>query len=190
MNQLSEESLNHAHRKFLLKEIEKFEPFDSLLEFGCGAGANLALLANKYPEKQFFGYDINPMNISENIYKKLTGYCDNKANIFFLDFLDKVPIVDIVLVDAVFIYVEPDQISWQAEKLKAITKKAMLLFEWFTTNEPVWDEHWAHNWQKYLPGCDINVFHEIFPSPAPDPATAVPLDNGWRKWGAFITWLK
>lgn len=172
MNQLSEESLNHAHRKFLLKEIEKFEPFKSLHEFGCGEGANLALLADKYPGKHFYGYDISNRLISRE---------KREYNIEYFDFLDQVLSVDIILVDAVFIYIEPVYFKYYINKLKSLAQKGIILFEWNSLYDADFIEgHWAHNYREVLPGCKINRdVKELYPD-----------DLGWQQWGAFITWLK
>ena len=39
---------------FLLEELEK-EPFDTVLDCGCGTGPAIELLHEKYPEKHFTG---------------------------------------------------------------------------------------------------------------------------------------
>jgi len=43
--------------------------FDSIYEFGCGTGFNLAVLAQLYPEKQLYGLDFVPS--SQNLVDKL-----------------------------------------------------------------------------------------------------------------------
>ena len=44
-------------------KIYETDPFDSLLDVGCGTGPVVELLAKKYPEKHFIGLDITPAMI-------------------------------------------------------------------------------------------------------------------------------
>lgn len=46
----------------VLAELEK-EPFNDLLDCGCGTGPMLTLLHEKYPEKHYTGIDLTPKMI-------------------------------------------------------------------------------------------------------------------------------
>lgn len=46
----------------ILEELEK-EPFNTLLDVGCGTGTMIELLVSKYPEKHYTGADITPKMI-------------------------------------------------------------------------------------------------------------------------------
>ena len=46
----------------MLAELER-DPFDNVLDVGCGTGPVIELLARKYPEKHFVGLDITPAMI-------------------------------------------------------------------------------------------------------------------------------
>ena len=46
----------------MLAELE-IDPFDNVLDVGCGTGPVIELLATKYPEKHFVGLDITPAMI-------------------------------------------------------------------------------------------------------------------------------
>lgn len=48
----------------ILEELEK-EPFEKLLDVGCGTGPMISLLSRKYPDKQYTGLDLTPAMIEE-----------------------------------------------------------------------------------------------------------------------------
>jgi len=55
---------------FRLWLFEKYlKDFDSIYEFGCGTGFNLAVLAQLYPEKKLYGLDFVPSSV--NLVNKL-----------------------------------------------------------------------------------------------------------------------
>ena len=56
----------------ILKELEK-EPFESLLDCGCGTAPMLSLLYEKYPEKHYTGIDLTPEMIEMAKMKELPG---------------------------------------------------------------------------------------------------------------------
>lgn len=66
----------------VLAELEK-EPFDKLLDCGCGTGPMLTLLNEKYPEKYLTGIDLTPKMIEVAKSKKMknvelvVGDCEN-----------------------------------------------------------------------------------------------------------------
>ncbi len=48
----------------ILEELEK-EPFNDLLDVGCGTGPMISLLSKKYPDKHYTGLDLTPAMIEE-----------------------------------------------------------------------------------------------------------------------------
>ena len=56
----------------VLEELEK-EPFNDLLDCGCGTAPMLTLLHNKYPEKHYTGIDLTPKMIEVARSKKMAG---------------------------------------------------------------------------------------------------------------------
>ena len=66
----------------VLEELEK-EPFDDLLDCGCGTAPMLTLLHNKYPDKHYTGIDLTPKMIEVAKAKKMknvelvVGDCEN-----------------------------------------------------------------------------------------------------------------
>ena len=71
----------------ILAELEK-EDFTDVLDAGCGTGAVLALLSEKYPDKNYTGIDLSPEMISVANSKKLQGIkfiCGDCENLPFAD---------------------------------------------------------------------------------------------------------
>jgi len=66
----------------ILEEIEK-EPWDSLLDAGCGPAPMITLLTEKYPDKHYTGIDLTPKMIEEAKKKNIpnadfvVGDCEN-----------------------------------------------------------------------------------------------------------------
>ena len=56
----------------VLAELEK-EPFDSLLDCGCGTAPMISLLYEKYPEKHYTGIDLTPKMIEVAKAKNIPG---------------------------------------------------------------------------------------------------------------------
>ena len=54
----------------MLTELER-DPFDNVLDVGCGTGPVIELLSKKYPEKHFVGLDITPAMIEVAQSKRL-----------------------------------------------------------------------------------------------------------------------
>lgn len=67
---------------FILEEIEK-EPFETLLDAGCGPAPMIYLLAEKYPDKHYTGIDLTPAMIDAARSKHIpnaefvVGDCEN-----------------------------------------------------------------------------------------------------------------
>lgn len=56
----------------MLTELER-DPFDNVLDVGCGTGPVIELLSKKYPEKHFVGLDITPAMIEVAQSKRLSN---------------------------------------------------------------------------------------------------------------------
>ncbi len=71
----------------ILAEV-KVEPFESLLDAGCGTAPMLSLLTKEFPDKQFTGIDLTPKMIEVAKAKKLpntTFVCGDCENLPFED---------------------------------------------------------------------------------------------------------
>ncbi len=184
--QISQNSINHPHRQFLIKKISNHSPFKTLLEVGCASGPNLYLLAKKFPSAEFYGVDISSKAIETGSewFKK-----DGVSNIKLIQstadnlrvFKDKS--VDTVISDATLIYVGPEKIMETMTEMLRVAKKVLILNEWYSDEikESVFqNDHWIHNY-KYLLGKLIGI-NRIKITKLPASAWG----GDWAKYGYII----
>jgi 2-polyprenyl-3-methyl-5-hydroxy-6-metoxy-1,4-benzoquinol methylase len=130
-------SRNHPHRSFLVKRICNFSPINSVLEIGCASGPNLYQIAKKFPDAKIRGIDINPMAVQEgNKWFEKEGIHNVKLEVGkaqeLMEFADQS--FDVVLTDAVLIYIPPDEIKQVVKEMLRISR-ALVLNEWHTFNK-------------------------------------------------------
>lgn len=124
-------NLKAPHRKVLVKEILKHNP-QSVLEVGCGAGANLFLLHEASPRLHLYGIDISPRAVKEG--NKWNG---DIATITLGSFDDipygSLPIsFSVAFTDTSLMYAK-DKVK-ALKELKRVAKK-VILYEWETLME-------------------------------------------------------
>lgn len=165
---ISEESLKHPHRRLLLDAVSKFEPFDSLLEYGCGPGANLFLLAKKYPKAKFYGVDVSKDALEKAIKLPNIEYLTKKV-----DWLQ----TDLFLTDACLIY---KRAPWGIVDAIRSYGKGYIGCEWHDEKGTFGHgRHWVHNYRKLFPGCELRkLTWEDWQ------------DDGWSTYGHIITWRR
>ena len=143
---------NHPHRRLIAEVLKTFN-WLSLIEIGCGGGANLAYIVKNIPGRQVGGIDINPDAIE---------LCQKtfKGGIFKVNSADDIMLsdksTDVVLSDMTLIYVGPRKIGDYIREIKRITRNHVLLCEFHTTNW--WNKlalkmnsgYNSYNWPKLL----------------------------------------
>uniref|UniRef100_A0A7V3N4R6 Methyltransferase domain-containing protein n=1 Tax=candidate division CPR3 bacterium TaxID=2268181 RepID=A0A7V3N4R6_UNCC3 len=159
----------HPHRALIMKELKELVPFHSVLEVGCNCGPNLWNIKQEYPGVRVFGIDINKYCILKAIKYLPEGN-------FSLGEVDKIPFpdksFDILLTDAVLIYVGPKKIKKVIKEFIRVTKKAMIFVEWKGNSKlgEVQYSHWARDYSALLKDfgltCKlIKIPKEIWSSP-------------------------
>ena len=120
-------SVNHPHRKLIIDQLFRFSPFESLLEVGCNCGPNLYCIGLTFPFIKLAGID--PSQASIDVGRKFLPDV-----LFRTGTVQKLPYhnleFDIVLTDAVLIYVPPAEIEQAMDELARVAKKAIILVEW------------------------------------------------------------
>lgn len=147
-----QDTWNHPHR-FLISGILKTFDWYSLMEIGCGAGANLLNITKTIGNRQLGGTDINADAIE---------LCNQtfKGGMFKVGSGDDVMMsdksTDITLTDMYLIYIGKWKIKKYLTELKRITRKRVVLCEFYS---PSWWDRFkikvgsgynAHDYVKLL----------------------------------------
>jgi len=130
------DALEHPHRSVLLDKISLHAPFSHILEIGCGYGSNLYYIAQKFPKTELRGIDINPMAVKHgNIFFKEKGISNVQLSIGEAQNLKKFQdkYFDIILTDAVLIYISPEEITPLVREMLRVAK-VLVLTEWHCFN--------------------------------------------------------
>lgn len=174
---------DHPHR-FLISSILKGLNFLSLIEIGCGAGANLKNILQTIPGKQVGGIDINPdaIDLCNKTFKGAMFKVGSADDIMMSD-----DSTDVVLSDMCLIYVSPKDIGKYLKEIKRITRKYIVLCEfhsnswWNRLALKINSGYNAYNWQKLLPKYG---FYDIFIKKIPEEAW--PGGNPQKTFGYIV----
>ena len=126
---LSEKILSHLE---IMSQINEAQVHNSVLEIGCGCGANLEVITRSRPSLRLVGVDISQASIAagRERFAKLglggitlfEGQADNLSA--FAD-----DSVDIVFTDAMLLYIGPDKIQICIEEMRRIARLEIILLE-------------------------------------------------------------
>jgi ubiquinone/menaquinone biosynthesis C-methylase UbiE len=125
-------SFNHYHREQIVCAVKKFKNIKSILEVGCGSAPNLINLRQQFPKARLLRIDINPraIEVAKNYFylKKVKNVELKVGNI------DKIKVlgnsVDVVLSNAVLMYIPSDRILKVLNELCRIANKGLIFNEY------------------------------------------------------------
>lgn len=120
----------HPHRQLITHVLGSFQWF-SLMEIGCGAGANLVNIVQGTKGKQLGGVDVNPEAIKV-CSEVLQGAFLRVGNILDIPMSDNS--ADVLLTDMTLIYISPKKIGKALAELKRVARRHILLCELHTTS--------------------------------------------------------
>ncbi len=135
---------DHISKHFLAERIAAFSPINSILEVGCASGPNLYVLAKKFPQAQIMGIDINQEAIEYgNMQFAQEGISNVKLLVGRADSLEKFSdrAFDIVLTNALLIYIGPDKIKEVISGMLRIANRALVLLELHCPESNMRDSH-------------------------------------------------
>jgi len=145
----------HPHRLMLVDKISKYAQFKDVVELGCGLGLNIWLLAKKYPETTFLGFDINKKVIEEgknfirikngitNVILQCGDIINNKQYCWF----DR----NVTFTDAFLIYVNNKKIKWLCDSISRATQKAIVLCEFWSKQEKKIGKYYSRDYENLFP---------------------------------------
>lgn len=173
---------DHPHRFFISQILKTFH-WLSLIEMGCGAGANLMNIVKNIPSRQVGGVDINTdaIAVAEKAFKNGLFKVNSADDVMMSD-----KSTDVVLVDAVYIYVDPSKIRKYVREAKRIARNYILLCEFHSTSW--WNRlalkvntgYNAYDWRRLLESED---FYDIALWKIPKEAWS---GTPWEQFGYII----
>ena len=175
------------HREQLWSLIAPFNP-QSLLDVGCGDGANLALFARKAPAVRLDGVDINPLAL--DIARQRVVAAGGILGTLQPGSADELPVatasVDVALSDAVFMYLPPATAIAALREMRRVATRAIVIHTFSDDSLPtsaVIDGNWVHQ----LPTLIALAIPAASISRHPSALTTSPR---WREFGTVcvVTW--
>lgn len=138
----------HPHRHLIIDALKSIG-FGSILEVGCNCGPNLRLIQQEFSGKYLAGIDINRDVVREarDIFPQANIQHGNANNLPFAD-----QSIDVILSDAVLIYVAPGSIRQVLDEFNRVAKNAIVLLEWDSDSYygELLNYHWSRDYKKLL----------------------------------------
>lgn len=172
---------DHPHRALLVHGVETLKinhQINTILEVGCGAGTNIALLKDYFPTVDYFGVDISEHAITKAS-KFLPDVTYRVADVLQLPFADKS--MDVVISDACLMYIDDLNIAKALKEIDRIARHGIILIEWHdeSLGGVVRESHWARNYQALLKSLgyqtiQLKITKDLWP------------EKNWMKFGVAI----
>ena len=143
-------STSHPHRELVKRAVQSLLPIKSLLEVGCNVGPNLAVLQDEFKNAVLLcGLDVNKDALQKGS-EVLPEIVFIEGSAKRLPFPNKS--FDIVLVDAVLMYISPEKIVNVINEIVRVARKGIIFVEWFDSDllGSVQFWHWARDYKTLL----------------------------------------
>ncbi len=126
----SYQNWQHPHRDLLTNVLSTLQ-FTSLIEIGCGGGANLMNIANRLKNKQLGGVDVNKdaIELCQKTFANGLFKVNSADNVMLSD-----KSTDITLSDMVLIYAGPTKIDKYIKEVRRITRNYVVFCEFHSKN--------------------------------------------------------
>ena len=173
----------HPHRKQIFEALYEFKNLGSILDLGCGPGANIVAIRKKFSDIDLIGVDIN----SEAIRVGRAYFAskeDDKVKLI-KGKADAVPLhdksVDIVLIDALLMFITPSLIDDVITEIIRLAKKGIVINDYHLAGKEhglFFGGRWVYDIEsllrRRLPKARITIEKSDF------------VGGGWDSYGTFI----
>lgn len=127
------ETVDHPHRQQLVEAVAAFDSVASVLEVGCASGANLIRLRERFPNAELIGLDINARAVQVGR-RCFADRGDTRVR-FLNAQAEQIKMleprsVDVVIADAVLMFVTPDRIRSVISEMARVARKGIVLNEY------------------------------------------------------------
>jgi SAM-dependent methyltransferase len=185
------DNLTHPHRRLIVEHVSALAPWAGILEVGCGYGPNLYHLAQRFPHAVLRGIDINRHSVAlGNARLQEAGLANVRLVAGRADDLRQFAggAFDIVLTNALLMYVGPDRIDRAVAEMLRVARRYLVLVEQHRQDDEsrgagrfesgLWRRNYAVLLQRLAPDDRVEI-------------RKVPVelwdDEGWREYGCIIT---
>jgi SAM-dependent methyltransferase len=178
------DTIDHPHRAQLVDAVCSFTPVDSVLEVGCASGANLVCLRGRMPDARLIGVDINRQAIA-TARRHFAESGDQSIQLFVgrADLLSDLPdaSVDVVLIDAVLMFIAPDRIQAVVAELCRVARKGLVLNEYHRVGESRGSfdgGRWGYDF--------VALLRQQVPKARIDTSKSAFVGGAWDRYGTLI----
>lgn len=173
------ESVEHPHRKKIIEKLRKIPEWKSLIEMGCSVGPNLRLINDEFHGKVLYG--VEPSAAAVRFAKdNLHGVYIQEGDLLSTSHEP----CDVVLADAMMMYIQPEQINEAMDKLCSLAKKAVIIVDRCAETDESNGHIWARNYSKLLTERGFDVSSEKLT------VEDWPISKGWQDKGYILVGTK
>lgn len=171
------QSVDHPHRTLILDALKEMK-FGSLLEVGCNSGPNLMNIQRDFPVAKLAGFDLNAeaIKVAKKVLKNKVSL--GVGTVRYIPWQDKT--FDVVLCDAVLMYVQPKDVAQVMAELERVARKAIIIVDRFATEDSVCGHVWGRNYTKLLKDMGYKVEVKKITK------AQWPTSKNWQKYGRIF----
>jgi ubiquinone/menaquinone biosynthesis C-methylase UbiE len=119
----------HPHRELIIKALKRIK-FGSIIEVGCGAGANLGKILQNFKGA---GVAVGGIDISKDAIDTALEIFGNDAEVLEVSSIDKIFLSDkssdVILSDMALIYISPWDINKAVKEIKRVARSYIVFVE-------------------------------------------------------------